>query len=173
MRLRAAEAFPGGEGLPVDTSDLPPSPAASFVFRQVGVVLFGMLRGALELPLWRPDRVLPHTSSTQRLPPASAVPWGCGRAREATAGLRDAGRGARRRCTTVPPRTCMLHDHWMAVREPCACPWCLPQHPASARFGRLRERWNGRERGQGTRSSPDRLCSRARERCVWGALYGI
>ena len=46
-----------------------------------------MVRGAFERPLWRQVRVLPHNSSRQRLPPASAVLWGCGRAREATAGL--------------------------------------------------------------------------------------
>ena len=44
-----------------------------------------------------------------------------------------------------PPPRCMLHDRWVAVREPCACPWCLPQHPASARFGKPRERSNGRK----------------------------
>ena len=64
-------------------------------------------------------------------------------------------------------------SRWMAVREPCACPWCLPRHPSSTRPGGLRERWNGRKRGQGARSSPDRLCSRARERCVRRPLSGI
>ena len=44
-------------------------------FRQVRGVVFGMVRGALERPLWRAVRVLAHTFSTQRLTPASAAPW--------------------------------------------------------------------------------------------------
>ena len=64
-------------------------------------------------------------------------------------------------------------SRWVAVHEPCACPWCLPWHPSSTRPRGLRKRWNGRKRGQGTRSSPDRLCSRACERCVRRPLSGI
>ena len=77
------------------------SPAASFVFRQVGVVLSGMVRGAVERPLSRQVRVLPHTFSTQRLPPAPAVPWACGRAQKTAVGPRGDGRGLERRNSTL------------------------------------------------------------------------
>ena len=84
--------------------------------RWVRVVLSGMVRGAVERPLWRQVRVLPHTFSLQRLPPAPPVPWACGRAKEATAGPRGAGGGLERRCSTVPPVDALD----AAVGWPCA-----------------------------------------------------
>ena len=75
-----------------------------------------MVRGAVERPLWRQVRVLPHTFSLQRLPPAPPVPWACGRAKEATAGPRGAGGGLERRCSTVPPVDALD----AAVGWPCA-----------------------------------------------------
>ena len=87
-------------------------------------------------------------------------------------GRREPAEGSRRAAPRLE-RWSVERSRWMAVRGPCPCPWRPPQHPASARFGKPRKRWNGRKRGQGTRSSPDRLCSRACERCVRRPLSGI